>query len=147
MSRCFLANISNGFQQHYFLLFDMLVVCSCVNHILQTKDFCPKCLILYQSVLHPLIPLHFKRQPHKMVKHTETIVKHIQTMVKHTQTNWSNTLKQFVWKNQRIIWVCWTILWRWRLKGKGQMVLKNWNFFVGAPIKMRQKFESQFMCN
>ena len=33
-------------------------------------------------------------------------------------TKWSNTLKEFVRKSWRIIWVCLTILWGWRLKGK-----------------------------
>ena len=32
-------------------------------------------------------------------------------------TKWSNTLKQFVGCWQRIVWVCLTILWGWRLKG------------------------------
>ena len=32
-------------------------------------------------------------------------------------TKWSNTLKQFVGNSQRIVWVCLTILWGWRVKG------------------------------
>ena len=32
-------------------------------------------------------------------------------------TNWSNTLKQFVGICRRIVWVCLTILWGWRLNG------------------------------
>ena len=32
-------------------------------------------------------------------------------------TKWSNTLKQFVGNGGRIVWVCLTILWDWRLKG------------------------------
>ena len=31
-------------------------------------------------------------------------------------TKWSNTFKQFVGNSQRIVWVCLTILWGWRLK-------------------------------
>ena len=31
-------------------------------------------------------------------------------------TKWSNTLKQFIGNSRRIIWVCLTILWGWRLK-------------------------------
>ena len=30
---------------------------------------------------------------------------------------WSNILKQFVGNSRRIVWVCLTILWGWRLKG------------------------------
>ena len=33
-------------------------------------------------------------------------------------TKWSNTLKQFVGFFRRIVWVCLTILWDWRLIGK-----------------------------
>ena len=32
-------------------------------------------------------------------------------------TKWSSTLKQFVGNSRRIVWVCLTILWGWRLKG------------------------------
>ena len=32
-------------------------------------------------------------------------------------TKWSSRLKQFVGKSRRIVWVCLTILWGWRLKG------------------------------
>ena len=32
-------------------------------------------------------------------------------------TKWWNTLKQFVVNSKRIVWVCLTILWGWRLKG------------------------------
>ena len=32
-------------------------------------------------------------------------------------TKWSNTLKQFVGRIRRMVWVCLTILWDWRLKG------------------------------
>ena len=32
-------------------------------------------------------------------------------------TKWSSTLKQFLGKSRRIVWVCLTILWDWRLKG------------------------------
>ena len=32
-------------------------------------------------------------------------------------TEWSNTLKQFVGFCRRIVWVCLTLLWDWRLKG------------------------------
>ena len=32
-------------------------------------------------------------------------------------TKWSNTLKQFIEKSQKIVSVCLTILWGWRLKG------------------------------
>ena len=32
-------------------------------------------------------------------------------------TKWSNTFKQFVSCCRRIVWVCLTILWGWRLKG------------------------------
>ena len=31
-------------------------------------------------------------------------------------TKWSNTFKQFLGKSRRIVWVCLTILWDWRLK-------------------------------
>ena len=33
-------------------------------------------------------------------------------------TKWSNTLKQFIGNSRRIVWVCLTILWDWRLKVK-----------------------------
>ena len=32
-------------------------------------------------------------------------------------TEWSNTLKQFFGRSRRIVWVCLTIIWGWRLKG------------------------------
>ena len=32
-------------------------------------------------------------------------------------SKWSNTLKQFIGNSRRIVWVCLTILWVWRLKG------------------------------
>ena len=32
-------------------------------------------------------------------------------------TNWLNTLKHFAGNSRRIVWMCLTILWGWRLKG------------------------------
>ena len=41
-------------------------------------------------------------------------------------TKWSNTLKQFAGCCHRIVWVCFTILWGWRLKRvKGESVESN----------------------
>ena len=38
-------------------------------------------------------------------------------LLKANPTKWSNTLKQFVGCCRRIVWVCLSILWGWRLKG------------------------------
>ena len=41
-------------------------------------------------------------------------------------TKWSNILKQYVGNFRRIVWVCLTILWGWRLKVKlTQAILIN----------------------
>ena len=44
---------------------------------------------------------------------------------------WSNTLKQFLASSRRIVWVCLTILWGWRLEGqiKGLLLIifNNWS--------------------
>ena len=44
--------------------------------------------------------------------------------------NWSNTLKQFFGESQRIVWVCLTILWGWRLKG--YLDSSKWGFLINS---------------
>ena len=44
-------------------------------------------------------------------------------------TKWLNTLRQFIDFGRRIVWVCWTILWGWCLKGQG----KNDHILSGKP--------------
>ena len=47
---------------------------------------------------------------------------------------WSNTLKQFIGLCQWIIWVCLTILWSWRLKGRKLLTrLLIWIMNVWTP--------------
>ena len=52
-------------------------------------------------------------------------------------TKWSKTLKEFVGNSRRIVWVCLTILWDWRLRGYiGQMTT---NFFGKHPQNAKMK--------
>lgn len=48
MSRPVVFDVISHFKRFfttYFVLLDMFVVCSCMNYVLQKKDFCPKCFI------------------------------------------------------------------------------------------------------
>ena len=40
---------------------------------------------------------------------------------------WSNTLKQFVGYYRRIVWVCLTFLWGWRLKGYVSTIVSSYH--------------------
>ena len=49
--------------------------------------------------------------------HTSTLAdKYYYNPISASPTKWSNTLKQFVDNSRRIVLVCLTILWDWRLK-------------------------------
>ena len=52
---CFLTVTSNGFY-NIILLFDIVVVCSCINQILLRKKFRSKCFMLYRLGPYPSPP-------------------------------------------------------------------------------------------
>ena len=52
MSMCFLVNISNGSWRDYLVLLDILAVCLSIKHLLQMKDFYPKCFKFYRLGSH-----------------------------------------------------------------------------------------------
>ena len=51
-------------------------------------------------------------------------------------TKWSNRHRQFVGKSKRIVWVCLTILWVWRLKGY-LMLLRVMKFVFQTRMCMK----------
>ena len=95
-------------------------------------------LILYSQNIHTTLLCHWHSQQQKVSTSSSIYRKHIskmralmvfvviftaavnrssKTLFKHQPHKWSNTLIQFANSCRPIVWVSWTILWGWRLKG------------------------------